>query len=162
MKYTNLNDLVQEYKVSKKGGLMELIKLKHSLSHVPVCMDKFREYLKKKFNSDYNELSTEAKFESPGQDMYNLKGMTIKKEAEKIEANLTSDYPVIIINGNAISKNFYDDAKKWLSRLILPANEKDRSVTVLRASTSGVVGVVYYRGKKMHYLEMILTYMNFR
>ncbi len=45
VKYTNLNEIVQFYNISREGGVDELKSLQERLSDVPVDLSRFEDYL---------------------------------------------------------------------------------------------------------------------
>lgn len=155
-KYADLNQIVQDYKISKAGGAKELLELQKRLSNVPILFNKFEEELKEFYCCELSDLITRAEFYDPPMRIFLLDEFVEHEEADSITEKMVLPYPIIYINGEGVSDNFYEDAKRDLARLVFP-DKKDSTARVLSDLRCSGAAIIYERGKNLYYLEMILT-----
>ena len=155
--FEDLNQFVQFYKISKKGGIREFQNLQRRLSRVPISLNPFREYMKK-MNCELSDLTTRAELFDPSVKIFLLDElMTDEDEIDSLTERMVVPYPFIYINGESVSSHLYDDTKKQLGSLILPDLEGNPKARVLSNPKVNVVAVVYEIENRVHYLEIGLT-----
>jgi len=154
--YADLNKIIQDYKVSKTGGVEELLELQKRLSDVPILLSKFEEGLKD-IDCELSDLTTRVEFYDPPMRIVLLDEFVEHEEADSITEKMVLPYPTIWINGEGVSDNFYENAKDDLAKFLVLPDKRDPTARVLSAPDCGAVAIVYERDKKLHYVEMILT-----
>ena len=150
----DLNNIVQDYKVSKAG---EFEKLHRNLANVPISLDGFEKYLREGYDPgtiySFSDLVIMAEFHDPL-----LWGTLLSEFTEngEPESEIITPYPRIIINSAPLSGSFYMDAAPKLGELILPDHE-DPTARVLSNPETCAVCVKYEKRNKTKYLEIVLA-----
>lgn len=151
--YTNLNNIVQEYKVSRKGGARELQELQNRLKEVPVSLARLGDELSK-YSSDLSDTMTCAELYMPGGRLLFLDDFVSHDEADEITTNMRLPYPLITINTSPVSEDFFKLYRRRLGELIIPAHEHPNA-KILSNPRDSAVGIVFKRGRKLDYIELI-------
>lgn len=157
VEYTNLNEIVQYYNISREGGVDELKSLQERLSNVPVDLSRFEDYLNH-HGADFSCLLTRAEIEDPDMRLFLLDDLTdTSEEADDITERMELPYIILYVNGDGISNDFYKKTKKLLGQLIRP-DVKDETTKVMHRPFSSGVAVIYERDEKLQYIEMYLVH----
>jgi hypothetical protein len=126
------------------------------LSNVPVSLEKLEGMLKEKYDCSLAELVTRAEFVNPDMRLFLLDEFTEQEEADAITERMSLPYPLICLSGQAISKDFYKKAKYNFGGLICP-DERDLTAKVLSRKGVGGAAVIFEKGKKLEYIEIVLA-----
>lgn len=154
--YADLNQIIQDYKISKTGGVEEFLDLQKRLSDVPILLNKFEEGLKG-IDYDISDLITRAEFYDPPTRIVLLDEFVEREEADSLTGRIVLPYPTIWINGEGVSDNFYEDAKNDLARFLVLPDKRDPTARILSAPDCGAATIIYERDKQLYYIEIILT-----
>ncbi len=158
--YTDLNQIIQEYLISRRGGLQEFQDLQERLSNVPVSLVEFEKYLREDYSKiqfEFSNLITRAELYNPVSSMGFLNELVEQDEADNLTEKIVKPYPLLKIDSEPMSYHFHISTMKRLGELILP-DKRDPTSRVLSRRGVSAVAVVYERKNKVNYLEIILGY----
>lgn len=157
-KYTNLNNIVQEYKVSRRGGARELKLLQERLKDVPVSFARLEDQLHL-YSSGLTDTITCAELHEPGGRIFLLDDCLSHDEADDITMKMRLPYTRVIINTAPIfdKEKHFAYYRRRLGQLIIPADGHPNA-RVLSNPKINAVGVVFERGRKLEYVELIFRH----
>jgi hypothetical protein len=157
----DLNELVQNYKISKSGGVEELKNLQEKISNVPINLNYFLKYLEETYFTNEFGLITLAEFYNPDVRLDNLIDLVDNEKADDLSGKINYPSPQIYINGDNIETNFYENTIEIFGRLISKDSDKP-SCEILSKNKFPVIGIIYgnHKDDKLDYLELILTKSN--
>jgi hypothetical protein len=158
-KYTNLNNIVQEYKVSRKGGARELQELQKRLKDVPVSFARLEDQLHLFYSSGLTDTITCAELHEPGGRIFLLDDCLSHDEADEITIRMRLPYARVIIDHSPIldKKVFTKYLGRRLGEFVIPAHEHPNA-RVLSNPKINAIGVVFERGRKLDYVELIFRH----
>lgn len=150
MAYTDLNQIVQDYKISKEGGVEEFLSLQKRLSDVPVLLPPFDDWF------DWSDLIIRADFYDPEIRVDLLQDALGDNEADEIIGNMLVPYPRIHIFGGSLSDHFYEDNQNRMGKVFQP-NRRDSTARVIHSSHYHGCAVLFEREGRFNYIEILLT-----
>lgn len=151
----DLNKIIQDYKISKEGGVKELENLQEILLDVPVNLENFEKKLKS-YDCEFTDMIIRAEFYNPQTRLPLLDELVDMNEADRITEQMRLPHPIIYLNGQSISGIFTLQQEGDLGKLILP-DKKDITAKVISSPFANGVAIMYERNENLHYVEMILT-----
>lgn len=150
----DLNTIVKQYRISRRGGVKELQELQERLRDVPVSLAGLQKELGW-YRCDLSDTEISAEMYEP--DGILLLGEFVEhEEAEAISARMVLPYPLITINTSPAHSKFFQRYRRHLGELILP-EEGHPNARVLSEPSVCAVGIVFGRGNKLNYMEIILS-----
>ncbi|MFH1065105.1 MAG: hypothetical protein V1734_01205 [Nanoarchaeota archaeon] len=157
-KYTNLNNIIQEYKVSRKGGARELQELQNRLKDVPVSFARLEDQLSL-YSSNLTDAITCAELCEPAGRIFLLDDCLSHDEADEITIRMRLPYARVNVDYSPIldKTGFTKHLGYRLGQLIIPADGHPNA-KILSNPKINAAGVVFGRGKKLDYIELIFRH----